>query len=100
MTQTPTATRVTYPLSPEDIKELEDLEGKLQKFAEDAETAQKVALHSVYHQILKQSSTAIARAKLRSTREANAERQRRHKTLKKTVASSATNGAPVAAPTA
>ncbi len=83
---TQTATRVTYPLSTEDIAELEELEKRLQGFAETAEQNQKVALHQVYHEILKQSSMAIARAKLRSTREANAERTRRHKTLKKAVA--------------
>jgi hypothetical protein len=94
MTQTPTAPRVSYPLAPDDIKELEDLESKLKQMAETAEKEQKVALHNCYHQILKFSSTAIARAKLRSTREENAERTRRHKSLKKIVASKVTNGAP------
>lgn len=74
--------RITYPLSDVDIKELEELEGKLKQFAEAAEQGKKVALHRVYHDILKYSSTCIARAKLRSTREANAERSKRHKSLK------------------
>ena len=78
-------TRITYPLSEDDIKELEDLESKLTDFAKTAESSKKVALHSCYHQILKYSSMSIARAKMRSTRESNAERTRRHKTLKATV---------------
>ena len=84
MTQTAAADkiRVTYPLSDADIKELEDLESKLKGFAQTAETGKRVALHSVYSQILKSSTTTIARAKMRSAREANADRTRRHKTLK------------------
>jgi hypothetical protein len=84
--------RITYPLNDNDIKELEELETKLKKAAGDAETNKRVALHSVYGTILKNSTTTIARAKMRSARESNAERTRRHKSLKKTVKEEVLNG--------
>ena len=84
--------RITYPLNDNDIRELEELETKLKKAAEDAENNKRVALHSVYGTILKNSTTTIARAKMRSAREANAERTRRHKSLKKTVKDEVLNG--------
>lgn len=93
MTQTAAGDlRVTYPLNDDDIRELEDLESKLKQFAEDAEAKQRVALHRVYSDVLKSSTLLIARAKLRSAREANAERTRRHKSLKKTVKEQVLNG--------
>ena len=84
MTQTPTADniRVTYPLNDKDIQELEELETKLKGFADTAEQNKRVALHRVYNEIMKSSTITIARAKLRSAREANADRTRRHKSLK------------------
>lgn len=77
--------RITYPLNDDDIRELEDLESKLKGFAEDAEKKNRVALHRVYNEIMKGSTITIARAKLRSAREANADRTRRHRELKKKV---------------
>lgn len=84
--------RITYPLNDNDIRELEDLEAKLKKAAEEAEANKRVALHSVYSAILKNSTTTIARAKMRSAREANAERTRRHKSLKVKVKEEVLNG--------
>lgn len=93
MTQTAAGDpRITYPLNDDDIRELEDLEGKLTQVAEEAASKQRVALHRVYSDILKSSTILIARAKLRSAREANAERTRRHKTLKKAVKEQVLNG--------
>ena len=84
MTQTAAAdnVRITYPLNDKDIQELEELETKLKGFADTAEKNKRVALHRVYNEIMKSSTITIARAKLRSAREANADRTRRHKKLK------------------
>lgn len=84
--------RVTYPLNDKDIQELEELETKLKGFADTAEQNKRVALHRVYNEIMKSSTITIARAKLRSAREANADRTRRHKKLKLDVKQDALSG--------
>ncbi len=74
---------ISFPLSADDVKELEGFQAQLQNKSNEAEKNNKVALHNVYVQIMKTTDLKITSAKNRATREEAAARNRRQKEMRK-----------------
>ena len=79
---TTTNVRITYPLSLQDVEELQALEKNLRQKSADAEKANKVGLHRAYAELMKSTTRIVTRERNRMSREDVAELNRRQLQLR------------------
>lgn len=74
--------RITYPLSVQEVEELQALAKTLRQKATDAQTKKRVGLHRAYTEIMKETSKIVTRESNRMSREDLAEYNRQQFVLK------------------
>ena len=90
---TPTQKRVTYPLSAQEVEELQQLAKTLRQKATDAQNKKRVGLHRAYTELMKETAKIVTRETNRMSREDLAEYNRQQFILKQEEkARVATNG--------